>query len=146
MSLSFRVWIFEFELWSDQIRTKGNVTITSWDLCEPKSFDCLHFVQYILIGPHGIDCKQIWCKNINHTNWCSCCAGLWHFIHLLRHLTWHHSFSLVLNGNACYGLNRALKRSIDHMAPLVHLWEKTISQLIQNVQIMVCNTSWALYD
>ncbi len=27
-------------------------------------FDCLHFAQYISISPHGIDCKQTWCKKI----------------------------------------------------------------------------------
>ncbi len=29
-----------------------------WDL------DFLHFAQYISISPHGIDCKQTWCKKI----------------------------------------------------------------------------------
>ncbi len=40
-------------LWSDCLKTKGNVNINFvWD------FDCLHFVQYILISAHCIDCKQ----------------------------------------------------------------------------------------
>ncbi len=29
-------------------------------------FGCLHFAQYILISPHGIDCKQTWFKKIYH--------------------------------------------------------------------------------
>ncbi len=28
-------------------------------------FDYLHFAQYISISPHGIDCKQTWCKKIH---------------------------------------------------------------------------------
>ncbi len=39
--------------------------IKLWNLCE---FDCLHFAQYISISPHGIDCKQTWCKRIYHMN------------------------------------------------------------------------------
>ncbi len=46
--------------WYDCLKTKGNVKIKLWD------FDCLHFAQYILISPHGIDCKQTWCKKIYH--------------------------------------------------------------------------------
>ncbi len=44
--------------WSDYLNTKRNVDIKLWD------FDCLHFAQYIWISPHGIDCKQTWCKRI----------------------------------------------------------------------------------
>ncbi len=31
-------------------------------------FDCLRFAQYISMGPHGIGCKQTWCKKIYHMN------------------------------------------------------------------------------
>ncbi len=44
--------------WPDYLKTNGNVNIKLWD------FDCLHFAQYISISPHGIDCKQTWCKKI----------------------------------------------------------------------------------
>ncbi len=46
---------------SDCLKTKGNVNIKLRDLCET---DCLHFAPDILISPHGIDCKQSWCKKI----------------------------------------------------------------------------------
>ncbi len=42
--------------WSDCLKTKGNVNIKLRDLCE--TLIVLHFAQYILISPHGIDCKQ----------------------------------------------------------------------------------------
>ncbi len=31
-------------------------------------FDCLHFAQYVSISPHGIGCKQTWCKKIIRMN------------------------------------------------------------------------------
>ncbi len=40
-------------IWSDCLKTKGNVRLY-----------CLHFAQYILISPHGIDCRQTLCKKI----------------------------------------------------------------------------------
>ncbi len=46
--------------WFDCLKTKGNMKI------KLRNFDCLHFAEYILISPHGIDCKQTWCKNIYH--------------------------------------------------------------------------------
>ncbi len=50
--------------WSDCLKTKGKrehkVARLVWD------FDCLHFAQYILISPHGIDCKQSWHKESYH--------------------------------------------------------------------------------
>ncbi len=37
--------------WSDCLKTKGKVKIKLRDLCET-------LIVYILISPHGIDCKQ----------------------------------------------------------------------------------------
>ncbi len=31
-------------------------------------FHCLHFVQFISMSPHGIGCKQTWCKKIYRMN------------------------------------------------------------------------------
>ncbi len=42
----------------DKRKREHKVTRLVWD------FDCLHFAQYILISPHGIDCKKNWCKKI----------------------------------------------------------------------------------
>ncbi len=42
----------------DKRKHENKVARLMWD------FDCLHFAQYILISPHGIDCKQTWCKKI----------------------------------------------------------------------------------
>ncbi len=42
----------------DKRKLENKVARHVWD------FDCLHFAQYILISPHGIDCKQTWCKKI----------------------------------------------------------------------------------
>ncbi len=47
-------------------------------------FDCLHFAQYILISPHGIDCKQTRCKKIYRMDRLS-----W-----LKPLYWHLKFSV----------------------------------------------------
>ncbi len=47
-------------VWLPQGKRKreNKVARLVWD------FDCLHFAQYILISPYGIDCKQTWCKKI----------------------------------------------------------------------------------
>ncbi len=63
--------------WSDCLKTKreNKVARHVWD------FDCLHFAQYILISPHGIDCKQTWCKKIydmNRVSWLKPLVSLKH--------------------------------------------------------------------
>ncbi len=57
--------------WSDCLKTKGNVKIKLGD------FDCLHFAQYILISPHGIDGKQTWFKKIYRMDRVSWLKPLW---------------------------------------------------------------------
>ncbi len=44
----------------DNRKCEHKVVRLLWD------FDCLHFAQYITIGPHDIYCKQAWCKVIHH--------------------------------------------------------------------------------
>ncbi len=46
----------------DKRKRENKVARLVWD------FDCLHFAQYILISPHGIDCKQNWCKKMYRMN------------------------------------------------------------------------------
>ncbi len=41
-----------------QKETEHKVVWLVWE------FDCLHFAQYISMSPHGIGCKQTWCKKI----------------------------------------------------------------------------------
>ncbi len=54
----------------DKRKHENKVGRLVWD------FDFLHFAQFILISPHGIDCKQTWCKKIYHMD-----RGRW-----LKHL------------------------------------------------------------
>ncbi len=50
--------------WSDCLKTKGNVKIKLWDLCETLIVCIL--LSTFLISPHGIDYKQTWYQKIYH--------------------------------------------------------------------------------
>ncbi len=43
------------------------MNINLWDLCETL-INCLHFMQFISISLHDIDCKQTCGKKIYHMN------------------------------------------------------------------------------
>ncbi len=49
------IWLHQ-----DERKHEHKVVRLVWD------FDCLHIAQYISKSPHGIGCKQTWCKKIYH--------------------------------------------------------------------------------
>ncbi len=57
MTTSWQIYAMVW-LPQDKRKSENKVARLVWD------FDCLHFAQYILISPQGIDCKQTWCKKI----------------------------------------------------------------------------------
>ncbi len=103
----------------DKRKRENKIVRLVWD------FDYLHFAQYILISPHGIDCKQTWCKKIYHmdrVSWLKhLCYTLGHFVPSQSWLTWLGYASHLWLQNGQSG-NMAVIQNMSYVKYLHSIW------------------------
>ncbi len=90
-------------------------------------FAFLHFAQYISISPHGIDCKQTWCKKIyrmDKVSWLKplsmviiwTYANVIHNNHYLAYIVSHvhicYSYKLSIISNNAWHISRSYSSSM----------------------------------
>ncbi len=117
-------------------------------------FDCLRFDQYISISPHGIDCKQTWCKKIycmDRISWlkplnmvnipfikhlCAACVKLG------NHMTWTSEWVITLLRSCELFLHRDISRvcrTTEIFLPKQWTW---FPQMItMNLFLFLCRTT-----